>query len=136
MTKTSKKTKDFIYGLGRRKRSVARVRLYSGKGQILVNNVPIEEYFKNISSVYYLSPFEVTGTLGKYYVTAKVSGGGKMGQLGAFTLGLSRALVKNEEKFRKSLRMSNLLTRDPRERERRKFGLAQGARARKQSPKR
>ncbi len=137
MPKTSKKTKDFIYALGRRKRSVARVRLYHGKGQTLINDRPVEEYFKNIPSVFYLKPFELTQNTGKYYATAKITGGGRMGQVAAFVLGVSRGLVKiDPEKFRKILKSADLLRRDPRERERRKFGLAQGARARKQSPKR
>ncbi|PIV01538.1 30S ribosomal protein S9 [Candidatus Shapirobacteria bacterium CG03_land_8_20_14_0_80_39_12] len=136
MPKTTKKTKGYVYALGRRKRSVARIRLLKGKDQTLVNDMPVGRYFKDISPVYFLKPFELTGTTGKFYVTAKIEGGGKQGQLGAFTLGVSRALVKIDENFRKILRQNGLLTRDPRERERRKFGLAQGARARKQSPKR
>lgn len=136
MPKTAKKTKEYVYALGRRKRSVARIRLLKGKDQTLVNDMPVGQYFKDISSVYFLKPFELTQTTGKFYVTAKIEGGGKQGQLGAFTLGVSRALVKTDESFRKTLRQAGLLTRDPRERERRKFGLAQGARARKQSPKR
>jgi len=136
MPKTTKKTKEYVYALGRRKRSVARVRLFKGKDQTLVNDIPIGQYFKDISPVYFLKPFELTETTGKFYVTARIEGGGKQGQLGAFTLGVSRALVKTDENFRKILRQNGLLTRDPRERERRKFGLAQGARARKQSPKR
>ncbi|MCL5090851.1 MAG: 30S ribosomal protein S9 [Patescibacteria group bacterium] len=134
MKKESKK--EFISAVGRRKRSVARVRLYSGKSQSLVNDLPIGEYFKNISPIYFFKPFEVTHTTGKYYATAKVEGGGKKGQLGAFLLGLSRALVEFSPENRQVLKPFNLLTRDPREKERRKFGLAQGARARKQSPKR
>lgn len=136
MPKITKKTKEYVYALGRRKRSVARIRLLKGKDQTLVNDMPVGQYFKDISSVYFLKPFELTETTGKFYVTAKIEGGGKQGQLGAFTLGVSRALVKTDENFRKILRQNGLLTRDPRERERRKFGLAQGARARKQSPKR
>ncbi len=136
MPKIIKKTKEYIYALGRRKRSIARIRLLKGKGQTLVNDMPVGQYFKDISPVYFLKPFELTDTTGKFYVTAKIEGGGKQGQLGAFTLGVGRALVKMDENFRKILRQNGLLTRDPRERERRKFGLAQGARARKQSPKR
>lgn len=137
MPKISKKEKNYIYALGRRKRSVARVRLFSGKDQIMVNDEPIGKYFKDIPPVNYLRPFELTETTGKFYATAKVEGGGKQGQLQAFLLGVSRALIlKDTEKYRKVLKAAGLLTRDPRERERRKFGLAQGARARKQSPKR
>lgn len=132
-----KKAKDYIYAVGRRKRSVARVRLYSGKGQTLVNEKPIGEYFKDMPPALFLKPFELTDTTGKYYATVKVEGGGLKGQLGAFVHGLSRALVQvDPEKFRKPLRVEGYLTRDPREKERRKYGLAQSARAKKQSPKR
>ncbi len=128
--------KDYFAALGRRKRSIARVRLYKGKGQTMVNAKPIEEYFKDIPSAIYLRPLEMTGNVGKYYATAKISGGGRLGQVGAFVLGLSRTLVSADEKYKSILRSAGFLTRDPREKERRKFGLAQGARARKQSPKR
>jgi len=136
MEKESKK-KKFIPALGRRKRSVARVRLYLGKGQTIVNDKPIEEYFKSVPRVYFWRPFELTESGGKYYATVKVEGGGMLGQVGAFVHGVSRALAKADaEKYKSLLKSSGLLTRDPREKERRKPGLAQGARARKQSPKR
>jgi small subunit ribosomal protein S9 len=128
--------KDYLSAVGRRKRSVARVRLIKGKGQMTVNAKSIGEYFKDVPPATYLRPLELTGNTGKYYVTAKIAGGGRLGQVGAFVLGLSRALVLADEKYKSVLRPAGLLTRDPRERERRKFGLAQGARARKQSPKR
>jgi len=128
--------KDYYAAIGRRKRSIARVRLYKGKGQMTINAKPIEEYFKDIPSASYLRPLELTGNMGKYYVTARIIGGGRSGQVGAFVLGLSRALVLLDEKYKSVLRPAGFLTRDPREKERRKFGLAQGARARKQSPKR
>jgi len=131
-----KNTKKYIYAVGRRKRSVARVRLYLTKGQSLVNDKPLEEYFKSISEVYYLKPFALTQTTGKYYVTAKIEGGGLKGQAGAFVHGLSRALVQADPKNKTFLKPAGLLTRDPREKERRKFGNAQKARAKKQSPKR
>jgi len=132
------KTKEaYFYGLGRRKRSIARVRLYPGKGQSKVNDKPIEEYFKDIPKESYLKPISLSELTGKYYTTGRVVGGGIFGQVGAFTLGLSRAILKlDSDKYRKALKAAGLLMRDPRERERRKFGLAQGARARKQSPKR
>jgi small subunit ribosomal protein S9 len=133
----AKSKKEFVYAVGRRKRSIARVRLYSGKGQTMVNELPIGEYFRNIPSVIFFKPFDLTDTTGKYYATVRVVGGGKAGQLGAIIHGLSRALIKeNSEKFRAVLKSAGFLTRDPREKERRKPGLAQGARARKQSPKR
>lgn len=134
--KTSSKN-NFVSALGRRKRSVARVRLFKGKGQSLVNNIAIVDYFRSVDPAKYLKPFAATETEGKYYLTALLQGGGKSGQLGALIHGISRALLKiDTEKYKKILRSAGLLTRDSREKERRKFGLAQKARARKQSPKR
>ena len=136
MPKESKK-KTYTYAIGRRKTSVARIRLYEGKGQSLVNNKPVEEYFKNIPKVLFLKPFNLTKTEGKYYFTAIINGGGIFGQLGAFIHGISRILSKEQEgKFHKVLKSAGLLTRDSREKERRKPGNAQKARAKKQSPKR
>lgn len=133
MTKENK----YLYAVGRRKRSTARVRLFKGRGKTVVNDLPVEKYFKNISQTLFLKPFEITETGSKYYATVKVEGGGRMGQMGAFVQGVSRALaLADPEKFKKRLRVAGLLTRDPREKERRKFGLAQSARAKKQSPKR
>jgi len=135
---SKKKTSHYTYAVGRRKRSVARVRLFAGKGQTEINGQPIGVYFKDIPSVTFFAPFEVTGTSGKYYATAKIEGGGRSGQVGAFVHGLSRALAAVDEtgKFRSALKTAGLLTRDSREKERRKPGLAQAARAKKQSPKR
>lgn len=134
---TKKQKNEYVFAVGRRRRSTARVRLYNAKGQTLVNDKPIDEYFRGIPKVSYLKPFELTGTEGKYYATARIEGGGVKGQLGAFVHGVSRALVKiDTEKYRAVLKSAGLLTRDPREKERRKFGNAQKARAKKQSPKR
>lgn len=134
---TTTKKDSCLYTLGRRKRSVARIRFFSGKGQTLVNGKPIEDYFRGVPSIYYLKPFVLTQTGDKFYVTAKIEGGGKSGQVGAFIHGVSRALVKTDaEKYKKVLKSAGLLRRDPREKERRKPGLAQAARKRKQSPKR
>lgn len=135
MPRVKKQRIDTIYTIGRRKRSVARVRFYSDKGQSLVNDQPLDVFFKDINPSVYMRPFDLTGTNGKCYITVRVVGGGKSGQMGAFLHGISRALVKADEKNRKILRLNGLLTRDPRERERRKPGLM-GARAGKQSPKR
>lgn len=133
----TKKTEKFIATVGRRKTSTARVRLFEGKGQILVNSKPIDEYFKDVPVSVYLKPFILTKVEGKFYFTAVVSGGGSKGQADAINLAVSRALVKkNAEKYKKILKSQGLLTRDPREKERRKAGLAQKARAGKQSPKR
>lgn len=136
MAKGVKKS-DFIATVGRRKRSTARVRLFAGKGQTMVNGLPVGDYFKDVPAFYFFKPFDLTDTVGKYYATVKVEGGGKVGQLGAFVHGLARALsLSAVEKFRKPLKAGGLLTRDPREKERRKPGLAQAARKKKQSPKR
>jgi small subunit ribosomal protein S9 len=108
------------------------------KGEILVNNRPIESYFPGeIYKKLYLEPFRTTNTIGRFAVSAKISGGGLSGQLGAFIHGVSRALVKvDEEKLRPILKKRGFLTRDSRIKERRKAGFAQKARAKKQSPKR
>lgn len=130
-------SKKFTYTIGRRKRSTARIRFFSGKGESIVNDKPISEYFKSIPQIYYLKPFSLTQTEGKFYVTARIEGGGLYGQVGALIHGISRALIKiDAEKYKAVLKTAGLLTRDPREKERRKFGNAQKARARKQSPKR
>ena len=131
--------KDYILTVGRRKEAVARVRLYpKGSGAITVNSKPVEEYFSGpASKVAYMVPFAATNTVGEFDVTVKVEGGGPSGQLGAVVHGIARALEKfDREKYRSILKKKGLLTRDPRAKERRKAGLAQKARAKKQSPKR
>lgn len=137
MRKKEAKTK-FIFAVGRRKEAVARVRLYKGKGEITVNNQPIEEYFPGVvAKRLYMSPFETTQTIGKYYALVKVSGGGKFGQLEAVIHGLSRALSEaDSEKLKPPLKKQGFLTRDARTRERRKVGMGGKARRKKQSPKR
>lgn len=128
---------EVYYAHGRRKEAVARVRLHKNGGGILVNEKQIEEYFPGeVSKVFYLKPFEVTKTLGKFGATVKVEGSGKSGQLGAVVHGLTNALVAVNPEFKPALRRAGLVTRDPRAKERRKYGLAQKARKRKQSPKR
>lgn len=137
-TKKPEEKQKYISAKGRRKEAVARIRLYSGKGETLVNNQPIEQYFPGeAAKIAYLTPFKETGTIGKYFATVKVVGGGKTGQLGAFLHGLSRALSAAEpEKFRPILKKKGFLTRDPRTRERRKVGMGGKARRKRQSPKR
>jgi small subunit ribosomal protein S9 len=134
--KTSKK--KYISAVGRRKTATARVRLFKGKGKILVNNQPIGKYFPGeIAKVFYLRPFEATETVDKYYATIKVIGSGKNRQLEAVVHGLARALDKeNKELYHLSLKKQKLLTRDYRMRERRKPGQMGRARKKKQSPKR
>ena len=133
-----KKKKDYTYAVGRRRSAAARVRLFKGKGQNMVNQVPIGEYFPGaVNETKWQKPFRVTDTTEKYFVTAKVLGGGRQGQLGAVVHGIARAFNElNEEKFRTPLKKAGLLTRDARTRERRKVGMGGKARRKKQSPKR
>lgn len=128
----------FILAVGRRKEAVARVRLYLGKGDIMVNDKPISQYFPGEAArVVYLRPFEETGTGGKYFASVRVTGGGKGGQLEALVHGICRALaLADREKFRPVLKKKGFLTRDARTRERRKVGMGGKARRKKQSPKR
>lgn len=136
MAKRSKKV-DYIYAVGRRKSAIARVRLYRGKKENLVNGQVIGRYFSGIvSAANWQKPFKLTGTFEKYFVTAKVSGGGKEGQLGAVIHGISRALATLGEAERSVLKKNGLLTRDARTRERRMVGTGGKARKQKQSPKR
>lgn len=132
-----KKNNNFWSAVGRRKEAVARVRLFKGKGLLTVNGKNINEYFSIIgASVKYGQPFAVTNTLKQFDATIKVSGGGVTSQLDAVVHGLSRALLLADSNFRILLKHAGLLTRDARVKERRKYGLAQKARAKKQSPKR
>jgi small subunit ribosomal protein S9 len=133
----STSSKIYASAVGRRKTSAASVRLIAGKGEITVNNKPAREYFAGmgISNKYDL-PFEVTGMAGKYAATVRVSGGGTNGQLDSVVLGISRALVDVNEKFKAPLRAAGFLTRDPRERQRRQVGTGGKSRRQKQSPKR
>jgi small subunit ribosomal protein S9 len=124
------------YGTGRRKTSVARVYLTPGNGEIIVNKKPLDEYFgteilKNIVR----QPFSVTETEGKYDVRVDVVGGGYTGQAGAIRHGISRALLEVDETMRAPLKRAGLLTRDPRMKERKKYGL-KGARRAPQFSKR
>lgn len=140
ITKRAKRTKKkkYTYAVGRRKTASARVRLFAGKGESLVNEKPLKDYFSGeVFKTFLEKPFEVTETKGRYFTTSKVVGSGKQAQLGAVIHGIARALEKeNRDKFRPLLKQAGLLTRDPRMKERRKPGLAQSARAKKQSPKR
>jgi len=118
------------YGTGRRKTSVARVRLIPGEGNIIINGYPLTEYF-GLKTLQLLvkQPLTLTDTLGKYDVIAKVSGGGFSGQAGAVRHGIARALLKVDMDFRPVLKKAGLLTRDPREKERRKYGLKKARKA-------
>lgn len=129
--------KTYFYGLGRRKSATARVRLMSGKGEITINDKPAEEYLA--SSKFLLTelqkPFTVADQVNKYDVSAKVTGGGHSGQVDAIRLGIAKAIVVMDENLKGTLKRANLLGRDPREKERKKFGL-KGARKQRQFTKR
>ncbi len=129
--------KDYFYGLGRRKSSTARVRVKKGKGVITVNDKPAEEYFATSQLLLHEldKPFIALQQENKYDISAKVSGGGHSGQIGAIRLGIAKALVEMNTEFKNTLRRAELLGRDPREKERKKFGL-KGARKKRQFTKR
>ena len=123
-------------GTGRRKDAIARVRLIPGKGQILVNKKPLEEYFpQEIQRIIIKQPLEITKTGDKFNIFALVNGGGSSGQAEALRHGISRALVQADESYRPILKKAGLLTRDPRMKERKKYGQ-KGARKRFQWTKR
>jgi len=128
----------YFYGLGRRKSATARVRLMSGKGEVKINDKSLSEYFSDSKRLQteLLRPFHVLELdPQKYNVTVKVAGGGHSSQVDAIGLGLAKALVELNEEFRGTLRRAELLGRDPREKERKKFGL-KGARKQRQFTKR
>ena len=126
-----------ISTVGRRKEAVARVSLSEGKGGIIVNGKPITEYFLGeVFQKIYTRPLEITKTFAKYTISVKVVGGGRVSQLGAVIHGISRAIAKVDPALRTTLKKEGYLTRDARVKERRKYGHAQKARAKKQSPKR
>ncbi|HSX19113.1 MAG TPA: 30S ribosomal protein S9 [Candidatus Saccharimonadales bacterium] len=128
---------NFFLAHGRRKGAVARIRLFKGKGEMMVNNNPMFKYFPALISKEKLQkPFRITKSEGQYYATVRVNGSGKMSQIDAIVQGLSKALTLAAPEFRSTLKKAGLLTRDARVRERRKYGRAQKARKGKQSPKR
>ena len=117
-------------GTGRRKKSIARVRLMDGNGKITVNGKDLNEYFgTEILKVIVNQPFAVTNTIGKYDVIAKVEGGGFTGQAGAIRHGIARALNEANSEFRPALKTNGYLTRDPRMKERKKNGLKKARKA-------
>ena len=130
------KAKQVFYSTGRRKTSVARVRLIPGKGEIIINKKPYKDYFGNDTlSITICQPFHETNTLEKYHIFASVKGGGSSGQAGAVRHGISRALVKADEGLKDTLKKAGFLTRDPRKKERKKYGQ-KGARKQFQFTKR
>ncbi|OGK83697.1 MAG: 30S ribosomal protein S9 [Candidatus Rokubacteria bacterium GWC2_70_16] len=124
------------YGTGRRKTSVARVWLRPGVGTILVNRRPFEDYFpRETLRMIICQPLQLTNTLGQFDATVNVGGGGPTGQAGAVRHGIARALLLFDDKLRQTLKRAGLLTRDPRMKERKKYGQP-GARSKFQYSKR
>ena len=122
--------KPYFYGTGRRKKSVARVRLYPGNGEITINGRSIDEYFGlETLKLIVNQPFGVTGTVGKFDIVATVSGGGISGQAGAIRHGVARALNAADAEYRPALKAAGFLPRDPRLKERKKYGLKAARRA-------
>jgi small subunit ribosomal protein S9 len=127
----------YTYAIGRRKAAVATVKLFSGKGETIVNKIAVEKYFPGkTAQIAYNRPFVITETFGKYYFQAKIIGGGFAGQVEALGLAIARALVKINESFKPVLKPSGLLTVDSRVKERRMVGTGGKSRRQKQSPKR
>ena len=122
--------KPYFYGTGRRKKSVARVRLYPGSGEITINGRSIDDYFGlETLKLIVNQPFGVTGTNGKFDIVANVAGGGISGQAGAIRHGVARALLAADANYRPALKAAGFLTRDPRMKERKKYGLKAARRA-------
>ena len=123
-------TTPFFYGTGRRKKSVARVRVYAGTGKITINDRDIDDYFGlETLKLIVRQPLALTGTTEKFDIVVRVAGGGVTGQAGAIRHGLSRALLQYDEALRAELKKAGFLTRDPRMKERKKYGLKAARRA-------
>ena len=128
--------KTYFYGTGRRKSSVARVRIYNGTGKVTINDRDIDDYFGlETLKLIVRQPLNLTGTLDKFDIVCRVAGGGVTGQAGAIRHGISRALLQFDGELRSTLKKAGLLTRDPRMKERKKYGL-KGARRAPQFSKR
>lgn len=128
--------KPYFYGTGRRKSSVARVRVYNGTGKITINDRDIDDYFGlETLKLIVRQPLNLTGTTDKFDIVCRVTGGGVTGQAGAIRHGISRALLQYDAELRAELKKAGLLTRDPRMKERKKYGL-KGARRAPQFSKR
>ena len=120
----------YFYGTGRRKESVARVRVYAGTGKIIINGRDIDDYFGlDTLKLIVRQPLTLTETTEKFDIICRVNGGGVSGQAGAIRHGLSRALLQCDENLRPVLKKAGFLTRDPRMKERKKFGLKAARRA-------
>ncbi|MFA5003979.1 MAG: 30S ribosomal protein S9 [Candidatus Saccharimonadales bacterium] len=131
------KKKGYFYALGRRKTATARVRLQTGKGTIVINDQPAEVYFANSKALLndLQAPFSALELPNKYDITVRVNGGGHAGQVDAIRLGIAKALTELNSDYKSTLKRADLLSRDSRERERKKFGL-KGARKQRQFTKR
>ncbi len=122
--------KPYFYGTGRRKKSIARVRIYPGTGEITINKRSIDDYFGlETLKLIVNQPYEITDTVGKFDIVCTVTGGGISGQAGAIRHGLSKALLQVDEAYRPALKKAGFLTRDPRMKERKKYGLKAARRA-------
>ena len=122
--------KPYFYGTGRRKKSIARVRVYPGTGAITINKRDIDDYFGlETLKLIVNQPYEVTDTVGKFDIVCTVTGGGISGQAGAIRHGLAKALLQADETYRPALKKAGFLTRDPRMKERKKYGLKAARRA-------
>ena len=120
----------YYYGTGRRKTAVAQVRLLPGNGTMVINGKTLEEVFPRLTwQVDILQPLQVTDNLGKFNISVHVRGGGVSGQAGAIRHGIARALLKLDESLKQTLRQHDLLTRDPRMKERKKYGLKRARKA-------
>ncbi|MBR6792737.1 MAG: 30S ribosomal protein S9 [Clostridia bacterium] len=121
---------NYFYGTGRRKSSVARVRLLPGSGNVTINGRTMDEYF-GLETLRMLvrQPLELTGTMGKFDVVVNVVGGGVSGQAGAIRHGITRALIESDETLKSVLKKAGFVTRDPRLKERKKYGLKAARRA-------
>lgn len=123
-------TKAYFYGTGRRKSSVARVRLYPGSGKITINDRDIDDYFGlDTLKLIVRQPLVITDSVGRFDIVVRVGGGGVTGQAGAIRHGISRALLLYNEELRPVLKKAGFLTRDPRMKERKKYGLKAARRA-------
>ena len=122
--------KPYFYGTGRRKSSVARVRVYQGSGKVTINERDIDDYFGlETLKLIVRQPLSVTDTTDKFDIVCRVAGGGVTGQAGAIRHGIARALLQADEEYRPALKKAGLLTRDPRMKERKKYGLKAARRA-------
>lgn len=122
--------RPYFYGTGRRKKSVARVRLYQGTGSVKINGRDIDDYFGlDTLKLIVRQPLNLTGTADKFDIECRVAGGGVTGQAGAIRHGVSRALLGVNPEFRAALKAAGFLTRDPRMKERKKYGLKAARRA-------